>query len=357
MILFAFKHMQFGGGAEKNLIDVAVHVAKRHPVGFYIAGGHVDPRMAAAGPVFTMPGRGRFWLAPLDALHLAWIVSRHRVRLMHAHHRYPAFLASFLRRFMRLPLITTVHNRFPDRARVSVWGDRAIAVSEDIAQWLRDECGTASEMIRVIHNGIPPPPRYSAEEQGALRAQCGVPTGATVLCAVGRLSEQKNFALLLEALAKLEAASWCLLLVGEGEQREMLERRASELGVAERIRFLGRRSDVPLIMQASDMLVMSSSWEGFPYVIVEALASGLPIVATDVGGVREGVIDGVTGRLVKPGDAVQLAHAMDALIADRSARASMAEGGRKLFGERFQDDSMLRRIDEQIETYMAAARR
>ncbi len=74
VILFAFKQMHFGGGAEKNLIDVALHVAKRHPVGFYIAGGFIDPRMAAAGPVFTMPGRGRFWLAPLDLLHLAWVV-------------------------------------------------------------------------------------------------------------------------------------------------------------------------------------------------------------------------------------------------------------------------------------------
>lgn len=356
MILFAFKHMQFGGGAEKNLIDVALHVAKRHRVGFYIAGDYVDPRMKAAGPVFTMPGRGRFWLAPIDLLHLAWTVLRHRVRLMHAHHRYPAFMASMLRNVLPLRLITTVHNRFPNRARASLWGDRAIAVSEDIAQWLRDECGTPADKIRVIHNGIPAPHRYLDEETAALRAECAVPSDARLLCAVGRLSEQKNFALLLGALAGLRTRTWCLLLVGEGEQRESLERQAAELGIAEQTRFLGRRSDVPLIMQASDLLVTSSAWEGFPYVIVEALACGLPIVATDVGGVREGVLNGETGSLVPAGDAQALTQAIGALIDDHATRTAMAENGRRLFHDRFRDESMLRRIDEEIEAALDSDR-
>ena len=169
MILFAFKEMHFGGGAEKNLIEVALHVAQRHSVGFYIGGGHVDPRMTAAGPVFVMPGRGRFWAAPLDLLHLAWIVLRHRVQLMHAHHRYPAFMATVLRKLLRFKLITTVHNRFPDRAKASLWGDRAIAVSEDIAQWMRVECGTPPALIRTIHNGIADPGVHSEAQRAGLR--------------------------------------------------------------------------------------------------------------------------------------------------------------------------------------------
>ncbi len=201
MILFAFKEMHFGGGAEKNLIEVALHVAKRQRVGFYIGGGHVDPRMRQAGPVFIMPGAGRFWAAPLDLLHLAWLVLRHGVQLMHAHHRYPAFLANLLRRPLRFKLITTVHNRFPDRAGASQWGDRAIAVSEDIAQWMRQECGTPAAMIRVIHNGIHDPTVHAPEQRALLRQACEVPDEASVICAVGRLSEQKNFAQLFDALA------------------------------------------------------------------------------------------------------------------------------------------------------------
>lgn len=349
MILFAFKVMHFGGGAEKNLIEVAEHVAQRHPVGFYVAGGDIDPRMLQIGRVFRMPGGGRFWLAPLDLVHLAWVVLRHRIGLMHAHHRYPAFMASVLRVLLPLRLITTVHNRFPNRARASLWGDRAIAVSEDIADWLRSECGTPAPLIRVVHNGIEEPAQYSLEECRALRAQQGVSDQSLVLCAVGRLSEQKNFALLLDALARIRVAEWTLLLVGEGEQRDELQERARSLGLVERVRFLGRRADVPLIFQASDLLVMSSAWEGFPYVVVEALASGLPIVATDVGGVREGVLDGGTGRLVKPGDADALRSAIESLAGDPELRRRMAQAGRELFQTRFRKSAMLRAIDEEIE--------
>ena len=117
MIVFAFKEMHFGGGAEKNLIEVALHVAERHRVGFYFSGGYIDPKVAAAGPVFLMPGGGRAWLAPLDLLHFGWIVLRHRVRLVHSHHRYPAFMASALRKVLPFKLLSTVHNRFPNRAQ------------------------------------------------------------------------------------------------------------------------------------------------------------------------------------------------------------------------------------------------
>jgi glycosyltransferase involved in cell wall biosynthesis len=353
MILFAFKDMQLGGGAEKNLIEVALHVARRRPVGFYFAGGQIDPRIPAAGPVFLMPGKGRFWAAPLDLVHLAWLVLRHRVELIHAHHRYPAFLASLLRKVLPFRLLTTVHNRFPNRARASLWGDRPLAVSEDIAQWLRDECGIAASAIRVVHNGIEDPPRHAAEELQALRAECGAPPGAPLLCAVGRLSAQKNHALLFEALARLTARPWHLLMVGEGELRADLEALARDRAIAERVRFLGRRSDVPRILQASDLMVMSSAWEGFPYVVIEALANALPVIATDVGGVREGVVDDVTGLLAAPGDAAALAQAIARGLDDTPARARWAQAGRAMFEQRFRIDAMLAAIDEEIERLAA----
>lgn len=348
MILFAFKEMHFGGGAEKNLIEVALHMAERHRVGFYFAGGYIDPRVAAAGPVFLMPGKGRFWAAPLDLMHLVWVVLRHRVRLMHAHHRYPAFLASLLRKLLGFKLVTTVHNRFPDRARASLWGDKAIAVSEDIAQWLRDDCGTPPSLIRVIHNGIAPPPRHGAEEIEALRRSLGVVPGAAVLCSIGRLSEQKNFGLLLRALARLPRGGWILLLVGEGEQQGELQALSASLGLGDRVRFLGRRNDVPLLMQSSDLLVMSSSWEGFPYVVVEALANGLPIVATDVGGVREGVQDGRTGLLVRPGDEAALAAAVSSLVQAPDRRSAFGAAGRALFDASFHAEAMFLALDQEF---------
>lgn len=353
MILFGFKEMHAGGGAEKNLIEVALHVARTRKVGFYISGGHVDPRMREAGPVFVMPGKGRLWAAPLDLLHLAWVVVRHRVRLVHAHHRYPAFMANALRRVLGFRLITTVHNRFPNRAKASLWGDRAIAVSEDIAQWMRHECGTPQALIRVVHNGIADPRRCDAAELEALRRECGAPEGALVVCAVGRFSEQKNFAQLFDALAAVGRSDWVLLLVGEGEQEDMLKARAEALGIAPRIRFLGRRSDVPRIMQASDFLAMSSLWEGFPYVVVEALANRLPMVAADVGGVREGVVEGKTGWLVPKGDTRALTHALARAMDDREARERMGAAGRRLFEEQFLIDTMLAALDQEFAAQLA----
>ncbi len=349
MIVFAFKEMHFGGGAEKNLIEVALHVAERHPVGFYFSGGYVDPKVAAAGPVFLMPGRGRAWLAPLDLLHFGWIVWRHQVRIVHAHHRYPAFLATILRKVLPFRLLSTVHNRFPNRARASLWGDRALAVSDDIADWLRNECGIPGGQIRVVHNGIADPPVSTADHIQELRQECDVPDGAAVLCAVGRLTLQKNFPLMLDALAQVGDKNWCLLLVGDGEERDALVRQADSLGIAERVRFLGKRNDVPRIMQASDLMVMSSAWEGFPYVVIEALANRLPVVSTDVGGVREAVIDDTTGLLVPPGDKGRLVQALERALSDHASRERWGHAGRALFEQRFRIDAMFAAIDSEVD--------
>lgn len=354
MIVFTFKQMHFGGGAEKNLIEIALHVAQRHRVGFYFAGGYVDPRLLKVGPVFLMPGGGRWWLLPVDFLHFAWTIRRHEVRLVHAHHRYPAFMASLLRKVMPFRLLSTVHNRFPDRAKASLWGDRALAVSDDIADWLRNDCGIQESVIRVVHNGIADPPVSSTGDLAALRQECAVPADVTVICAVGRLSAQKNFLLLLDALAAVKNPAWCLLLVGDGEERAALDQRARELGIADRVRMLGKRIDVPRIMQASAFMVMSSAWEGFPYVVIEALANRLPVVSTDVGGVREAVITDRTGLLVGAGDKAMLTAAIERALSDPDARARWAAEGRALFEQRFRIDAMFSAIDKEIDTLLVS---
>jgi glycosyltransferase involved in cell wall biosynthesis len=353
MLLFAFKEMHAGGGAEKNLIEVAQHFAKTQAVGFVISGGYIDPRMAAAGPVFTLPSGGRLWAAPLDLLYLGALIVRRGVRLVHAHHRYPAFLASWLQRVLRFKLITTVHNRFPDKARNSLWGDRAVAVSEDIARWITQDCGTPAQQVVTIHNGIQTPPQFGAQQRQATRQALGAPPGAQVLLAVGRLSEQKNFSQMLQALALLPRQDWVLWLVGEGEQREQLMAQIAQLALGDRVQLLGMRSDVALLMQSADLMVISSLWEGFPYVVVEALANGLPVVASDVGGIREGVIDGQTGWLVKPGDAPALSATLSRALAAGAPREAMKQQGRELFDAKFKIDTMFARLDTEFGALLA----
>jgi glycosyltransferase involved in cell wall biosynthesis len=345
-VILCNKFGEFGGGAEKNLIEVAEHVARRHEIHFLVAGGYVDPRMLAVGKVHVMPSRGRAWMALVDAFYLVWLILRYRVRLVHAHHRYPAFLASLLRFVLPIKVLTTGHNVYPDKAGFSLWGDRVIAVSHAVAHWLRRDCGVAEDRIAVIHNGIRVPPQYGQDELQTLRREIGVPDGSTVLLSVGRLTRQKNYPLMLDALSRMkDRTDWFYVQVGEGEDRDALQARATELGIDARVRFLGLRKDVPRVMQASDVFVLSSAWEGFPYVVVEALANGLPIVSTDVGGVADAVIDGQNGYLVAPGDAAGLADKLQALIADRSLREAMSKRGKAMFAEQFQDTAMFERLD------------
>jgi glycosyltransferase involved in cell wall biosynthesis len=203
----------------------------------------------------------------------------------------------------------------------------------------------SDKRIAVIHNGIRPPEQFPLEELEALRKEIGVPDNATIVLSVGRLTRQKNYFLLLEALSKLENRNWFYIQVGEGEDRDALLARAAELGMDSSIRFLGLRNDVARVMQASDVFVLSSAWEGFPYVIVEALANGMPIVSTNVGGVSDAVLEGQNGYLVAPGDAVDLADKLQWLIADRSLRDAMSRCGKTMFAERFQDIAMFERLD------------
>lgn len=352
-ILFSYKTCGEGGGAEKNLIEVAEHVGKRHNVSFLLAGGYIDPRLAALGHIYIFPSRGRIYLFPLDLLYMAYVIRRERIHMVHAHHRYPTFLASLLRPLMRIRLLATVHNKFPDKGKISLWGDKAIAVSQGVADWLIRECKVAPHKVITIHNGIKPPRLYPPEELGRLRANLKVPAEAVVLCSVGRLTRQKDYPNLIRALTLLKSKNWFLLLVGDGEDRDELVQIVNASGLTERIRFLGLRQDVDQIMQASDLFVLSSAWEGFPYVIIEALANGLPIVGTDVGGNSEGILDNVTGFLVPPGNSTALAERIDNLIANTALRTAFSTSGRKLFHGKFLDEAMLARVDDVYHAMLA----
>jgi glycosyltransferase involved in cell wall biosynthesis len=356
-VLITNHHCVFGGGAEKHFLDLAEHLESRHNVQFLIAGGYVDPRMRAAGPVRFLPGRGRHALLLLDLLYLAWFVRRERIDLIHAHHRYPAFLAALVRKITDVRVLTTAHNVFPDKAAISLWGDRVIAVSKAVADWLIGTCGVPAGDVALIHNGIGPPTVCGNDDLRAVREEIGLAGEQMFLLTVGRLTEQKNYPLLLEALSRIRNEDWLCAVVGDGEDRDALIRRAAELGLGERVHFLGKRNDVTRLMQAADMLVMSSAWEGFPYVVVEALACGLPIVATDVGGVREGVMHGKTGYLVTPGDSANLADRIRMLLADADQRRTFAVNGRELFEEQFRIEDMYDRTLKEYDRLLASGRR
>ena len=153
----------------------------------------------------------------------------------------------------------------------------------------------------------------------------------------GRLTAQKDLALAFEALSAVPEAH--LSIVGDGPDRVRLEQLRDELGLAERVRFLGPlpRSEALGLMRAADVVILSSAWENFPHGVVEALAVGTPVVATRVGGVPEIVVDGENGLLVEPGDAAAFGAALRRILDDDALRGGSPPGGglrRSLFGGR-----------------------
>ena len=146
---------------------------------------------------------------------------------------------------------------------------------------------------------------------------------------VGRLAAPKDWSTLLTALTKLDGESFAeLVIVGDGPDRERVEDELARNSLERRVRLLGERDDVPGLLSDGDVFVLASRSEGLPLSVIEAMAAGLPVVASDVGGLRELVCDAETGVLVPPGEPVALADALRPLLADRQLRRRLGSAGR-----------------------------
>jgi glycosyltransferase involved in cell wall biosynthesis len=168
------------------------------------------------------------------------------------------------------------------------------------------------------------------ERRAALRSVLALPEGSRIIGTVGRLSPVKDQRALLQAFARLHAElrDTALVLVGDGALRAALEAEAAALGIAEVVRFLGDRGDVRQLLQGFDAFALSSLSEGYSMALLEACASGLPIVATDVGGNREIVADGGNGLLVPAARPEALSDALAAILGDPARAAAMGRAGR-----------------------------
>jgi glycosyltransferase involved in cell wall biosynthesis len=219
---------------------------------------------------------------------------------------------------------------------------RIICISAAVRDFVRDRIGVPGRLLTVVHYGLEPgdhaPPAVT------LRAELGIPADAPVVGMVGRLTEQKGHVYLLDAFARLRARhpdAW-LVLVGNGELRAPLERQAAELGIAERVRFTGYRTDGAALMRQMDVVTAPSIFEGFGLVLLEGMAAGRPIVASRVSAIPEIVADGETGTLVPPRDPAALANAIGALLADPARADALGAAGRARLAERFTVEKMVR---------------
>ncbi|HEU4674055.1 MAG TPA: glycosyltransferase, partial [Candidatus Limnocylindrales bacterium] len=225
--------------------------------------------------------------------------------------------------------------------------DRLIAVSEAIERKIVDE-GRAIVPVSLIYNGVDLD-RYDHQEPCCtLREDYGMEPGAEIVGVIARLEPEKGHPTLLEAWPTVlrHCADAYLLIVGEGSERPALETQARELRIAHRVVFAGRRDDIPAVTAALDVAVLPSYREAQGLTILEAMALGRPVVASNVGGIPEMIEDGVTGLLVPPHDAPALAAAIVRLLADHPFADRLARAGHDLVHDRFCVERMVREIEE-----------
>ena len=229
------------------------------------------------------------------------------------------------------------------------WIDAVVGVSRAVSDWTEEWLQLPSGSVLTIPNGIDPnrDSGHAVQRVTVEPSPCLGPN-TQVLMAVGSLTEHKDHRTLLEAVAGLTEMGLdvACLIVGTGPLEQTLRAMAAELGLTDRVRFLGARDDVPALMKEADLFVHPSTREGFGLVVAEAHAAGLPVVATDVGGVREIVRDGVSGYLVAPGDADGMTKALSRLLADRELQSEMGSLGREWVQELYTVELCTRKYEE-----------
>jgi glycosyltransferase involved in cell wall biosynthesis len=275
----------------------------------------------------------------LGLLELVALIRRERPDIVHANSSKAGILGRLAAMVGGVPItVFTVHGwAFKAygglASRLYRTADRVMARATTITICVTDseratglDAGTCdAKRTTVIPNAI--------DTRTAPRAQHA--TDPPRIITVGRLAWPKDPHTLLDALARLRPRTFAAVIVGDGPQRPAAEARIRELGLASSVQILGARADVPDLLAHSDVFVLASRSEGGPISILEAMAAGLPVVASDVGGVGELVQDGSTGLLAPAGDAGALAAAVQRLLDDPELRRRMGEAGRRRVAEQF----------------------
>jgi glycosyltransferase involved in cell wall biosynthesis len=207
--------------------------------------------------------------------------------------------------------------------------DFSITVSKDLEDHIVGKYGVRPDQVRTIPNGIDTD-RFAEGNAAGLREGLGIPAGDRVIGTIGRLMRQKGMPYLLEAFGMLleKTPETTLVIVGDGEERAALEERSRKLGISKKVIFAGIRRDIPDLLALFDVFTLASLWEGQPITIMEAMAAGRPIVATDAGGSAEILDGGRFGVIVPKEDPEALAGAVAELLGDSQRAEGLGEGAR-----------------------------
>jgi glycosyltransferase involved in cell wall biosynthesis len=302
-------------------------------------------------PVYSLDRKPGFdWGCPRR---LARLLHTERVDLVHAH-QYAPFFYGLAARFggRRRPILFTEHGRhqpdFPRRKRMLAnrlllsRRDRVVGVGVAVQQALIANEGIPARRVGVLYNGIDVDAFAAAADRAEIRRFLGVRSDEFVIVQVARFDYLKDHGTALRAFTRVigHLPRARLVLVGDGPERSAIENQMRELNLVDKVRLLGTRKDVDQLLQGADVFLLTSVSEGIPLTVIEAMAAGLPVVGTAVGGMGEVVADGSTGYLAQAGDDASLSEHILRLAGDPDLRCRMGASGRARAKDLFDEPRM-----------------
>jgi glycosyltransferase involved in cell wall biosynthesis len=351
------------GGQERVALDLAIgQKARGHEVSVISLAPPPDGAMAdefAAAGIAVGRVAKRDGLDPSLVRRLTQALRERRADVVHTHNPLPLIYGAPAARLAGAAAIHTKHGMNPGgrghrwlRRTVAGFVHEFVAVSDTTAAQARDQRDIAPRKLHTIPNGIRLD-RYAPDPEARAAARVELGLGdAWVVGTIGRLDAIKNQAMLVRAIAPILSSRVRLVIIGEGDARPEIEAAIAELPEPRWVVMTGRRMDVPRLIHAFDVFALSSKMEGLPLVVPEAMAAGLPIVTTSVGGLPGVVDDQVTG-LVVPVDEQRFAAALARLEADRDRARAMGTRARSVALSRFSFDRM---VDAYLALYERHAR-
>lgn len=331
------------------------------------------PQIRALGiPVIGLNQRNAYDIPTL--IQLVRYIRRHRIDIIHTHLLASDIMGRMAGFLTRTPVVSTVHNsredfdheparrRWMERWSARLWCRRLIVVSESLREEIAGWYGLPVRRFVAIANGVdtvrfsPKPDLDKTSVKRSLLGAGAEPIEGPMVLNVARLVPQKGLSYLVQAAKQVLGArpDVRFAIIGQGDLKEDLARQISELGLEGKVVLAGIRSDIPEILAASDLFVLSSLWEGLPISLLEAMSSGCPVVATEVGGVGRVLEDGVTGLLVPPEDPDALAHALLRSLNDPAEAQTRAGAAREWVHRHYSMEAWVRQLER---LYVREARR
>jgi glycosyltransferase involved in cell wall biosynthesis len=339
----------FGGGETQVLgLTLALAAAGHRAELICDPAGRLWERATAEG-IKCHPIRIRNAIDLAAGVKLRAILKRERYDVVHFHTSRAHSMAPFARGFASTLVVTRRMDYRPNRVFAPLLFNRAVdgvvAISEGVADSLAT-AGVDRRRVTVVHSGVDcdrfrPP---TIEERANARAALGISDGEILISAVGALEQRKGHRYLIEAIGALAATGkFKCLIAGQGSIRDVLQREIAVVRCTDRIKLLGRVDDARELLWAADMFAMPSLKEGLGVAALEAMASNLPIIASDVGGLREVMEDGRTGIIVLPANSKQIASAIQRLAESDGLRAQMGTAARARVVENYSMEKMAAR--------------